>query len=453
MKMRFDPVGTLLELSEPRPRVVLAFSGGLDSTVLAHSLMKRRRALGHLRLVHVDHGLQVSSREWSRHCATLAEKWNVPFTALRARVAPRRGESVEAVARAARYRLLADDLAAGETLVTAQHRDDQVETLLLQLFRGAGVAGLAAMPRVAEFAGGRIVRPLLSHSRADLQRYAARHRLRWIEDPSNRLERFDRNYLRLRVLPMMRERWSGIDEAIARSARHMGEAARIVDAAAQRDLLNAMDGAGLNVAVLRRLTPAARRNLLRAFIARAGLELPSTAKMAEMSGPLLAARRDAQPEVAWTAGRLRRRGPRLELEVKSEDAVHSLGESFPESWNWREQRELLLNGAEGRFVLLDDEAGNIDLARLPRVLHVRRRRGGELLRPGPRARMQSLKKLMQAAKLTVEERARMPLLFSRGRGAERLIAAGDRWIDVSVQANVKSPRRARLVWRRGTGAG
>jgi tRNA(Ile)-lysidine synthase len=453
VKKRFDPVGALLEVSEPRPRVVLAFSGGLDSTVLAHALIKRRRALGRLRLVHVDHGLQASSRVWSRHCAALAKTWNVPFTVLRAHVVPRRGESVEAVARAARYRLLADDLAAGETLVTAQHRDDQVETLLLQLFRGAGVAGLAAMPLAADFAGGRIVRPLLRHSRGDLQRYAARHRLRWIEDPSNRLERFDRNFLRLRVLPTMRERWKGIDEAIARSARHMGEAAQILDATAQRDSLTAMDGAGLSVTVLRRLTPAARRNLLRAFIARAGLESPSTAKMAEMSGPLLAARRDAQPEVAWSSGRLRRRGSRLELEVMAQEAVNSLAESFSGSWNWREQRELLLNGVDGSFVLLDDDVGNIDLARLPRVLHVRRRRGGESLRPGPRARMQSLKKLMQAAKLTVEERARMPLLFSRGRGAERLIAAGDRWIDASVMANVKSTRRARLVWRRRSGAG
>jgi tRNA(Ile)-lysidine synthase len=448
MNARFDPVGTLLEIAGPRPRVVVAFSGGLDSMVLAHALVKRRRALADLRLVHVDHGLQAASREWCRHCAAQAKAWGVPFTALRAREAPRRGESVEAVARAARYRLLADDLAAGETLVTAQHRDDQVETLLLQLFRGAGVAGLAAMPWEARFAGGRIVRPLLNHSRVELQRYAARQGLRWIEDPSNQLERFDRNFLRHRVLPSLRERWRGIDEAIARSARHMADAAQLLEVAAQRSLLEAMDGNGLHVAVLRRLPQIGRRNVLRAFIARAGLELPSTAKMAEMSGPLLAARRDAQPEVEWSAGRLRRRGARLELQVKSQETPEPLDKNVPESWDWRAQRDFSVNGGDESLALLDDDMGSIDLAKLPRVLHVRRRRGGERLRPGPRARTQSLKKLMQAAKLTVEDRARLPLLFTRQRGAERLIAAGDRWVDASVLANVKSLRRARLVWRR-----
>lgn len=440
-----DPAGKLLELAGPRPRVVVAFSGGMDSTVLAHRLAAQRRKLGGLRLVHIDHGLQPSSQDWSRHCARLARAWRLPFVSLQARVQPARGESLEAAARDARYALLAKELAPGEVLVTAQHLDDQVETLLLQLFRGAGVPGLSAMPLLAPFARGHIVRPLLGESRAELERYAKRHKLQWVEDPSNQLERFGRNFLRHRVLPLLRERWIGIDLSIARSARHMAEASLLLDEIAQRDLVAAMDGEGLNVAALRRLRPERRRNVLRAFIAAAGVALPSTAQMMQIAGSLLVARADAQPEVKWFGCTLQRRAGRLLLQVKSEQTPEEQLEIALKSWHWKDHREFILNGAGDRLALLDDAGGPIDLDRLPGTLELRPRRGGEQLRPGPRARTQSLKKLMQAARLTVEERARLPLLFGEGPKG-RLIAAGDRWMDTSVMANVKSRRRARLVW-------
>ena len=160
----FDPVAKLLELAGPAPRVAVAFSGGVDSTVLAHALEPQRRKFASLRLLHVDHGLQAASHEWSRHCAQVARRLRLPFVALEATIRRIKGTSPEAAAREARYALLAMVMEPGEVLVTAQHRDDQVETLLLQLFRGAGVAGLAAMPPIARFGSGRICRPLLGDS-------------------------------------------------------------------------------------------------------------------------------------------------------------------------------------------------------------------------------------------------------------------------------------------------
>ena len=197
----FALVAHLTRLAGPRPCVVVAFSGGIDSTVLAHALTKQRRKFGGLRLVHVDHGLQAASGEWARHCASVARRLRVPFVALSANVQRKRGESPEAAAREARYALLAKAMKPGEVLVTAQHRDDQVETLLLQLFRGAGVAGLAAMPAIAPFGPGRIARPLLGTSRAELEAYAKVHRLRWVEDPTNMETQFARNFLRARYCP------------------------------------------------------------------------------------------------------------------------------------------------------------------------------------------------------------------------------------------------------------
>jgi len=438
----FDPVSRLLELTGPRPRVVLAFSGGVDSTVLAHSLLEQRRKLSGLRLVHVDHGLQPASGDWARQCTQQARRWRLPINVLSLRIDAGRGESPEAAAREARYSALASGLKDGEVLVTAQHRDDQVETLLLQLFRGAGVPGLAAMPAIAPFAAGRIARPLLEVSRAEMESYARRNDLHWIEDPTNEMVRFDRNYLRHRVLPGIRARWKGIDQAVARSARHMAEAAGLLEEVALRDLAAAADGVGLNVSALRALSAPRRRNALRTFISAAGLAAPSTAKLGEICTALLGARADAQPEVEWPGGRIRRSGGRLQLEMDSGKRANFALSIALKSWPWERDRECLVNEAGDSIALVDDDQGPIDIDRLPSSLELRGREGGEVLRPGRSARTQSLKKLLQAARFSIDERARLPLLYA---GA-RLVAAGDRWIDASIAANDKSRRRARLVW-------
>jgi tRNA(Ile)-lysidine synthase len=443
----FDPVASLLALTGPRPRVAVAFSGGVDSTVLAHALARRRRDFGGLRLLHVDHGLQAASGDWSRHCAAIAGHLRLPFVGLDATIRRRRGESPEAAAREARYALLAMVLEPAEVLVTAQHRDDQVETLLLQLLRGAGVAGLAAMPPIARFGAGCIARPLLTEPRETIESYARLHRLRWVEDPSNMELHFARNFLRARVLPTIRANWPGADEAIARSARHIAEAGRLLATLADEDLARAADGDGLNVATLRALTVERRRNALREYIARHGIEVPSTVQMREIAHGLLVARPDAQPEVRWRGAVMRRRAGRLLLEVNSHEVSSAGTDLVSKSWHWKRDRECVLNRAGDTLALVDDAAGPIDLEKLPPSIEIRARAGGEKLRPGPGARLQSLKKLIQAARITVEERMRLPLMFGEGlKGG--LIAAGDRWIDASVLANDKSRRRARLQWRR-----
>ncbi len=441
-----------------KPKVAVAFSGGLDSTVLAHIFVSRRRELGDLRLLHVDHGLQTASRGWSQHCARLARAWKVPFKSLGAKLVVPRGESTEAAARDARYRLLGAELRIGEVLVTAQHVEDQAETLLLQLFRGAGVAGLSAMPARAAFSRGEIRRPLLTHSRKDLETYARYHELEWIEDPTNAQDLFARNFLRHRVMPQVRERWPGVDRAIARTSRHMAEAAALLDAVGARDLRAVADGGGLNVSALRALPSMRRRNALRTFIANAGIELPSAAMLAEISGPFLRAREDAQPEARWASAVLKRRMGRIELQTSAHVAPAPELEAYvstprPEAWRWKDHRNFALP-LGGSIAFVNDPDGPVDLDKLPPAVHVRGRQGGETLRPGARARTQSLKKLLQAARLTVEQRALLPLLFA-GEGpkgdASRLLAAGDRWIDASIAANVKSRRRARLVWTRPRG--
>ena len=451
MSATIDPVAMLVrlgQLADKRQSVAVAFSGGMDSTVLAHALVKSRHKFAHLRLLHVDHGLQPASADWAKRCAQLARRWRVPIVVLRARIDRRKGDSPEATARDARYELLADAMLPEEVLVTAQHREDQAETLLLQLFRGSGVAGLAAMPAVAAFGPGLIARPLLDVAREDLAAYARARRLDWIEDPTNAEVAFGRNYLRHRVMPVIRERWPGVDAAIARSATHMAEAQALLGTVARVDLDKLADGAGISVAGLRALPRARRKNALRVFITRSGVDVPATAQLLEIAGALLRARPDANPEQRFNGVTLKRRGGRLEVHVDSRSREARGAESIAKSWRWATDRECILNDMRDRLVLLDDPAGPIDLDRLPRLLAIRSRRGGESLRPGVRSRTQSLKKLLQAARVPVDERASLPLLFAGEGPKGHLIAVGDRWIDSSIAANVKSRRRARLKWTR-----
>ncbi len=292
----------------PDVSLCVALSGGLDSTALLAALADRERSksaepvalrVGNVRALHVDHGLRPASKEWAAQCRALARRLHVPVKVLTTKVERAPGESLEAAAREARYRLLASALQPGEVLLTAHHCDDQLETVLLQLFRGSGLPGIAGMPALAPFARGWLARPLLSRSRAELERWLAQRGLGWVEDDSNIDESLDRNYLRRRVLPLIRERWPGAAAAVARSARHAAEAQTLLDSIARADVERASHGESISVKTLRALPPDRRRNALRFWITRAGYLVPDTRRIDEIAGPLLGARSDANPFVEW----------------------------------------------------------------------------------------------------------------------------------------------------------
>jgi tRNA(Ile)-lysidine synthase len=430
----------LAELLPQFPDVALcvAFSGGLDSTALLAALRQLRDAPLRLRALHIDHGLQSKSRAWSAHCARVARALGVPFELRRARIVRARGESPEAAARAARYRLLGASLAPGEVLLTAHHADDQLETVLLQLLRGAGVAGIAAMPERAPFAQGTLLRPLLRWTRAELAQWLTAQGLAWVEDDSNALPHADRNYLRLQVLPLIRARWPGAAGSAARVARHAAEAHELLLLLGARDAARAACGAQLSAAVLRALPVARRRNALRCWIAAHGYRAPPASRLTQIAGPLLAARADAHPAVAWEGARVQRQGERLWLLGPASDA------SRPPAleWPWRRQRVCVLPGG-GTLELRRDPHGPIDLAALPPRVRLAARRGGERLRPrrgGPR---RALKSLLQEARVPPVERPHLPLVLD----GERLLAVADLWIDAAVQAQPGTRQRGRLLYR------
>ena len=446
--MAFAPDALARRLAELLPgfpqevSVCVAFSGGADSTALVAALAALPRPPLKLRAVHVDHRLQPRSRRWSAHCRGVARTLGVPLEVRTARVERAPGESLEAAARTARYAQLAAALQDGEALLTAHHEDDQLETVLLQLLRGAGVAGLAAMPALAPCGRGVLVRPLLAVPRAALGDWVRTQGLTWVEDESNAQLRPDRNYLRARVVPLIRERWPAAAATVSRGARHLAEAQRLLDALGEADAGRASCGAMLSAKVLRRLPPERRRNALRFWITAAGLLAPPASRLEEIAGALLTARADAQPLVLWEGAAVQRQGDLLVL--RAGGAADATAKRLPElAWRWRLRRAQVLPPPFGALVLEPDARGPLDLDALGPTLVLRERRGGERLRPvrgGPR---RALKQLLQEARVPLPRRAQLPLLFDRGR----LIGVGDLWLDESVQAHAASRRRARLLWR------
>ncbi|HEY7930145.1 MAG TPA: tRNA lysidine(34) synthetase TilS [Steroidobacteraceae bacterium] len=429
-------------------RLCVAFSGGLDSSVLLHALASiARRERLRLRAVHVNHHLHGQADAQAAAAARAARRWRVRCRVLDAPVQARPGESLEAAARTTRYAALAAELASGERLLTAHHQEDQLETVVLALLRGSGVRGLAAMRAARPWQGTLLLRPLLGVSRRALEHYARAHALAFLEDPTNADERFDRNYLRRRVLPLVRERWPSAAATVSRSAELLTEARELLDRQALCDLGAARDGSALRVTVLRRLPEVRRRNALRQWIGEQAVTPPDHRRLREAATRMLAAREDASPSVRWRGGELRRHADRLMLV----SAPPVPGPAASQSWDWRVQPWITL--ADGaRLGLVPDPHGDVLLSALPRRLTVGYRRGGERLREA--VGRVALKDLLQAQRLPPWQRATVPLLCV----GERLIAIADLWLDPSFRApngaasgTTHAGERGRLRWRAAAG--
>lgn len=296
-----DPVVAALARAldaPPGTRWLVAFSGGLDSTVLLHAAAA---AVGPSALlaVHVDHGLQPAAAGWPRHCAQQAAVLSVAFETHRLAAAPPAGRSVEEWAREQRYGVLvqAGERWGARALLTAHHADDQAETLLIRIARGTGPDGLAGIGRAGRWQGFPVLRPLLDLPRAQLLAHARRHGLRWVEDPSNADTRLLRNAIRHRVLPAIDAAAPAFRANLLRLAERLGETREALAALAGIDLEAARIDDGrpradpaseaLDAQLLAALPPARRAAALRLWLARLGLGAPSEAKLREIERQLV----------------------------------------------------------------------------------------------------------------------------------------------------------------------
>lgn len=416
----------------PAAPLCVAYSGGLDSGSLLHALAMLPAAREHgLRARHVHHGLHPQANEWAAHCQRTCDRLDIELTVSHVHVSAD-GRGLEAAARDARHTALAADMQTGEVLVLAHHRDDQAETFLLRALRASGPDALGAMRRWRGFGPGRLWRPLLQTPRATLEAYARQHDLEWIDDPSNLDHSLDRNFLRERVFPVLRERWPHADAALEASAALCEQAGNLLEVGDAQALAAAAttDPATLSLPALRELPPARRARVLRRWVRGLGLPPLPAAGIDQIERGLLHAPPDGGASFAWHGAAMRAwRG-----------LLHAAAEQppLPMHWqaHWDGSTPLLLPG-EGDLTLIGAD-------RLDEPVVVHGRRGGErIVLPG-RTHSHALKHVLQERGVPPWLRARMPLLSS---AEGELLAVADlvccdrleRWL---------GERGARLAWRR-----
>lgn len=344
-----------------RARAAVALSGGVDSVVLLHLLRERG-----VSALHVHHGLSPNADAWARFCRRLCRQWKVPLTVRRVRVA-KAGEGPEAAARAARYGVFKKSPL--DVVFLAHHLDDQAETVLMNLLRGAGVAGARGMPPEGRFGGKRLLRPLLEVSRDEILAYARQHRLEWVEDESNADETLTRNFVRRRLAPLIATRFPAWKASVARAARHFSK------------------------------KEIRAEELLRAYLREKGLKSPSEAKLVEMLKQLTAGGARTLIEHDGAAFRVYR-GKLFSAESVSPHAFTPL--------EWKGEAKLAIPQLGGELRFRRARGQGIDVQ--GKSLRVRLRAGGERLQPDPKRPRRTLKNLFQEAGVPPWERDRLPLI-------------------------------------------
>jgi tRNA(Ile)-lysidine synthase len=389
-------------------RFLVAYSGGLDSHVLLHALANLPQAHSHfeIRAIHVHDGLSTQADAWADHCLNTCRQLNIELSIQKAVLTNLNKKSIEEVAREVRYQIFAEVLRDNEALMTAHHQNDQAETLLLQLFRGAGPKGLAAMPEAVQFGKGYLLRPLLRFSRDDIKQYALQHGLQWVEDDSNTNLRFDRNYIRHHVFPVVKERWPSAAETVARAAQHCANADFLLEQLAAADLticLNPHFNA-LSIPALLQLNDIRQRNVIRYWLRLLNLPVPSSVKLNELTRMFLYSRHDAVPYMTWEGAEIRRYRNYLYAMPPLNQHDNSL--IIP----WDLKADLQLPNNLGILSLQSLVQQGLDIKSLNDVT-VQFRKGGEKCQIQSHCITQSLKKLFQQWGVPPWQRSRIPLIY------------------------------------------
>jgi len=386
--------------------ILIGLSGGVDSVVLLHLLHKlSHRFSWQLSALHVHHGISPNADAWSDFCVDLCARHHISLHIERVDIAPLREHGIEAAARKLRHAAFSEQ--SCDFVAVAHHADDQAETLLLQLLRGAGVRGASAMPQLAVRTDSfSLVRPLLHCSRQEILDYAAAHQLQWIEDESNADDSYPRNFLRHRILPLLGERFPAYRDTLGRSARHFAEASSLLDELAQQDAAQAIQAETLAVAALQALSMPRAKNLLRYFLHDRSATMPQAVQLDDMLQQLCGAREDAAVCITYGDWQVRRYQGRVHV-------LRALSE-FDRSvvLPWQGESELDWPALVARLCFSQTRGKGISLAKLQLApVTLRLRSGGETLRPHPHAATRTLKNLLQEHQVPPWQRDRLPLLY------------------------------------------
>ena len=398
--------GVLAPVLPAGSSILLGLSGGVDSVVLLH-LLHRLSSIHswRLRALHVHHGISPHADAWVAFCTDLCARHEIPLQVEHVDIAPLRGHGIEAAARKLRH--AAFERQQADFIALAHHQDDQAETLLLQLLRGAGVRGVSAMPFIRRRIGApALLRPLLDVARSELLDYARQHNLQWVEDESNADDLYPRNFLRHRVLPLLEQRFPAYRGTLARSAQHFAEASELLDQLAQQDAAQAISEDAMDVGVLQSISQPRAKNILRYFLHSVGAPMPQASRLDEMLRQLCEAREDGMMCVEFGGWQLRRYQGRVYAMPAPGDISHDLVVA------WAGETELEWPALNSTLLFSHATGEGVSLERLSSAqVTLRLRSGGETLRPSHAAATRSLTKLLQQHHVPPWRRERLPLLY------------------------------------------
>ncbi len=418
--------------------LAVGLSGGVDSVVLLDILAVLSRQMRFtLSAVHVNHGISKNAAAWSHFCCRLCYDYGIPIEVSYVKVARATGVSLEAIAREKRYQVF-NRLRVGGTdtvdyLVLAQHRDDQAETLLLQLFRGAGVRGLSAMPlrrKQPSETAPQILRPLLDVSRDRIEIYAEQRQLQWIHDESNDSTLFSRNFLRHKVFPVLREKYSNYAQVLQRTSRHMAEASQLLDELAELDAQHCLISGRLDITRLRELSASRAGNLLRYVLWQQGIPLPSAIKLEEILRQLQRVENDTQLHVTFGNAEIRVYQGRVYIQALGKKQQPTMPHLLQHG-EWQNESTVTLDvwGGSIHFRRIAGQ-GMSQRKLLQAPVMIRPRQGGEHYRPDCNRPRRSLKNLLQEASIPPWSRYTLPLLYC----GEQLVWVPGIGIDCAFQA-------------------
>jgi tRNA(Ile)-lysidine synthase len=400
-------------------RLYVAYSGGVDSHVLLHCCSSIAQLKDKITAVYVHHGLQVEAESWVGHCEKTAKDLGVEFITLRVNAKAESGESPEEAARNARYAALKSLINVGDALLLAQHREDQLETVLLQLFRGSGLRGLSGMPERQSFGSGVMFRPLLNTPKQAICDYATTHQLSWVEDPSNQSNDYDRNFLRNAVVPLLKQRWPAIDKTVSRSAKHCADAQVLVEEVADELFSAAFNPADQTLCISRltehQLHP--QQLILRHWFRHLGLKMPAQALVERILNEVVAAAGHRDPVLSGQGYSIRRYRDKLYC-------LRSVAQDTPQGLVWPNGQASMKISHDQTLSCELSSKGILREQWQKAKVEVRFRRGGERICLPGRQGHHSLKNLFQEAGIPPWERDAIPLIYLN----DTLAAVGDLWI-------------------------
>ncbi|MGD9153660.1 MAG: tRNA lysidine(34) synthetase TilS [Gammaproteobacteria bacterium] len=390
-------------------KILIAYSGGVDSHVLLHAIVQLRQEFPELKLkaVHIHHGLFEAANQWAQHCRQVCDELKVELQIINVEIKRVQGASVEEAARALRYAALEKLLQRNDILITAHHADDQAETCLLQFLRGAGIKGLASMPAIVSFSAGFLARPFLSISRQKILQYAQKNKLSWVEDHSNHDLNFTRNFLRYKIMPEFRKRWPNINKTIMRVANNCSDANELLKDLAAQDIkkLKGRVKNTLSISKLKKLSFRRQKNVLREWIDAQNFRLPSAIKLQHIISDVINARTDAVPCVAWGKAEIRSYQDNLYI-MKS---LSELDHNVVLSWDGKKPLKLPENLGILRIKKIVGKGLKAEV--LKRKLEIKFRQGGEQCKLFGREGTHKLKKLFQEWGVPPWQRDRVPLFY------------------------------------------